>query len=683
MHTPSLIPAPNEKTKEYLHVSLQNYKQKQQTFWEGLTPEQAVQLPIYTVLDALSARFGFAQVQAALMAEISVPGPKSSEPTGNWLKSTRMVGINVRTVGNFFNVVKYSLTLPSFHDSIHLLPIWEPGVVGSLYGMASWNINPEFFSQELYELFPHLSTIEKQLKATINLLHLMGFSVGMDVIPHTDRFSEMVLAHPRYFEWVRQKDGVLLDHREGIWQEVEARIYQFLELHGTADGSDLLAKEQLFGNTLQAIDEAARMRLVFGRPDDYGGRQARRVALMRFVIAEGYETLPMTMAPPYRSLHINKDVFTLDEAGYAWYQYEFDEPQTMSRVFGPLTRYRLFESKNDNQEWGLDFEKPLTDVWSYVCQHYAECQQAYQFDFMRGDMTHVQMRPEGVPAILPDYYDILGSVKKYIVSQGVNHFAFFAESFVGAPDFMGYGDEIAHLEALGAEVTLGDLQSTTVGSALFMTRFRQYLDVGATRNFKPCFTVLTADKDDPRFDCFFQQGNIARYFTALFMKDLPSYVGAGFETRGLHLERAANEEYSKLYVFQIQDDKEPDKVTRGPYIWGDNSAQFEILNILRKWYETNATAIEQATIRWLTYPDPTQSTHYIAWQLGSYIFVVNLNGSAETRHVTLPHLANSSSLEMVLSTSTESETPVVKGNGLFFSLVPLQKEECRIYKCQE
>ena len=46
-----------------------------------------------------------------------------------------MVGINVRTVGTLFNVIKYALTIPvgeGLHNAIHLLPLWEPGVVGSM-----------------------------------------------------------------------------------------------------------------------------------------------------------------------------------------------------------------------------------------------------------------------------------------------------------------------------------------------------------------------------------------------------------------------------------------------------------------------------------------------------------------------------------------------------------------------
>jgi hypothetical protein len=84
-----------------------------------------------------------------------------------------MVGINVRTIQSFWNVVKY-FTLPASQSSIHLLPIWECGVVASLYGMAGWNINPEFYDAELASYYPHLDTVEKQLKVVVNILHALG-----------------------------------------------------------------------------------------------------------------------------------------------------------------------------------------------------------------------------------------------------------------------------------------------------------------------------------------------------------------------------------------------------------------------------------------------------------------------------------------------------------------------------
>jgi hypothetical protein len=85
----------------------------------------------------------------------------------------------------------------------------------------------------------------------------------------------------------------------------------------------------------------------------------------------------------------------------------------MSRVFGPLARYALYETVADD-DWTLDFDRPREEVWRYVAGHYADLRDRCGFDFMRGDMAHVQMRPDGVPATVGPAYDILASVRDEI-----------------------------------------------------------------------------------------------------------------------------------------------------------------------------------------------------------------------------------------------------------------------------
>lgn len=656
-------------------VFLNDYQHRKADFVAEVPPELLLSLSVYELLDILQKRLGFPIVQQCLNPEYSHPSPRAGEPDSTWLKSTNMVGINVRTIHHFTNILKYVLSLPTAHRCIHLLPIWEPGVVGSLYGMASWEINPEFFCAETSRVFPQLDTSAKQLKVVINLLHALGFTVGMDVIPHNDRFSEVVLMYPRFFEWIRRDDTAILDHRETLWQEVERCLYD--ELASTSQGS-LPSFEELFGEDLFRIPEAQRQQLLFGAPSDNEGRLRRRVALMRALLRHGFETLPMTMAPPYRGLHLSPEIFETDDTGQRWFQYSFDRPEAMSRVFGPLTRYRLHHSLHDNNDWQLDFSRPNESVWEYVTRKYLNIQRYFGFDFMRGDMTHVQMQPQGVPALPGPHYDLLRAVKKRIQRESCPWFAFFAESFVVAPDLMGYGDEVAHLEAIEADATLGDLQSTTVGSSLFISRFRQYLDLADTRGFAPSFTVLTADKDDPRFDAFFQTGNTVRYFIALFLPDLPSYVSLGFETRGKHLQRVANESYTKLYVFQIEDPKEIDKCTQGPFVWERDWGQFGTVAALRKLSDHLGPELGEKT-QWLTHPDPTESCPYIAWKIGAFVFVVNLNCTQTSRHVTLPNRWQDASLELYYSTAAlVSETPTIC--KYYTTLAALAPEECRIYQ---
>ena len=259
-------------------------------------------MPLAEALAALKERFGDA-VSIALSDDAvdldrplgglppAVRSPRSHEPDSAWMRRSNVVGINVRTVGDLGGVVKYALTLPASSDSIQLLPIWEPGVVKSLYGIAGWNLNYEFFSDELYEYAPNLDTIEKQLRATSNLLHVMGKAVGMDVIPHTDRFSEIALGNPDLFEWMKVRDRAIVDHSDGVVDEVKNSIIAWLEDRGPA-----VAGRTVPGSTeaLYALDEDARLRAPLRR----SGRPVR------------------SHRPPRRSGHAPQVVRTRTGAGH-------------------------------------------------------------------------------------------------------------------------------------------------------------------------------------------------------------------------------------------------------------------------------------------------------------------------------------------------------------------------------
>ena len=614
------------------------YQAGQLSFIPNLLPQTAVQFSVYQTLDILHKRLGNDVLKKALNPAETVESPAKGNPDGAWLKKSNMVGVNVRTIGSFWNLINYTLTLPASHDSIHLLPIWEPGVVGSLYGMVSWQINPEFFDVSLASFVPALDSVEKQLKVVTNLIHALGRTIGMDVIPHTDRFSEMVLACPSLFEWVQRnvkqgKPAELADYSSYVYRYAEEAIWQFLKFHGAADGTPLtFTKDRFFSTETAILTDEQRSRILFGYPGDHAGRLSRRLALIKYLVAQGLETLPMTMAPPYRGIHINPNDFTTDDFGQIWYQYAFDKPEPMSRVFGPLARYRFYESKDNNQAWELDFDRPNVPAWEYISRKVADCQRTYNFDFMRGDMAHVQMRPGGVPAEVDDYYDPLRAIKKYVSANDVPHYAFFAETFLAPPNTMGYGNEADHLDAIEADSTLGDLQSLVVGSKEFKRQFADYYRYLKTRRFAPNFTAMTADKDDPRFDDFYRKGNLFRYFTALFLTDMPSYVGLGFEVRNLHEQRGANEEYTKLYVFQIEDDRQPDKVTHGPFEWGQNGKQFMAISRMRQVAEEIWPAIAGKETTWLAAPGGTKT--YIAWthtrqpaEFGQhYIFAASMTG---------------------------------------------------------
>lgn len=614
-----------------------------------MMPEAALQIPFGDIVRTLEQLFG-AALYPAFDPDASLPGPLDGCRDTAFLKTAKTVGINVRTIRHFWNIIPYTFTLPEAQNAIHILPIWEPGVVSSLYGPSSWNVNPEFFSPELAAHFPELNTVEKQLKAVVNILHLMGKAVGMDVVPHTDRFSEMAVAHPQFFEWLQRRDDKIIAHEASLFRDVQTLVFQHLLQTGSAvPGSPLPhSADDLF----EKIPESGRLRLLFGEKYDYWGRLFRRKAIVRLLYDHGYETVPATMGPPYRGIEVDPrpEAKVVDAEGLVWRDYRITRPQKFSRVFGPLARYKLYESKNGNRDWELDFDRPNTAAWAYVCEHYRQIQAEFGFDFMRGDMSHVQMRPGGVPAERDAYYDLLGAVKQTVLREKP-WFGYFAESFLAPPGEMAYGDECDHLEAAFADSTLGDLQSETVGTDKFMRDFSQYRKWLETRKFAPNFTIFTADKDDPRFDAFYLKGNEIRYFIALFLTDMPSYMGLGFECRDPHPQPAANECYSKYYVFQMPNDP---KTTSGAYRWGQNEILYAKLARQKILSDAISAEVRDAKAEWLVPPDPGGHHKVIAWTQASgpaYLFVANL----DTTHGHTVKMAVPEDLRWQLLFSTERE----------------------------
>ncbi len=628
------------------------YTAGRSSFLAWCPPQEALARPIDELLGILKARFG-AEFERAL--EGSVSSPADSEPDPRWITRSNIIGINVRTVGSFWGVIPYLMTVPGSWNAVHLLPIWEPGVVGSLYGISSWEINPEFYSPELAHVLPELDSVEAQLRFVINLIHLSGRTVGLDVIPHTDRFSQIVLAQPWCFEWLQREDLTLIDHGDHLTPRVQEVIYRWLLDRGPAAERPLPSSPaELFSE----LDEQERNELLFGVVEAKEARDARRDDLVERLYSFGYEPVPATMAPPFRGLEIDPETRYLDSRGRVWRDYRMQKPQAMSRVFGPLTRYRLYAGADSadstardaggpgrrcpdgvpasgspgSGSWELDFSQPVREVWDYVADHYADICARYGFDFMRGDMSHVQMRPDGVPENPDTYYDALSFVKQRVADRCCRPgFAYYAESFLAARDVFGYGEELDHLEASRADAALGDLQAVVAGTPQFMRRLARYLELARCRACTPSFTVITGDKDDPRFDEYFRGANVARYFTALFLTDMPSYIALGFEMRDIRMQPAPNDYYTKLYVFQEQSDSNvyPSKAVHGPYRWNTNGAQFAAITRVRLLAERLLPEIAHCATQVLLPPDPENGAPVFAWTHETphprYCFVLNFS----------------------------------------------------------
>ena len=248
---------------------------------------------------------------------------------------------------------------------------------------------------------------------------------------------------------------------------------------------------------------------------------------------------------------------------------------------------------------------------------------------------------------------------------------------------MGYGEEIDHLEASNADSTLGDLQSTVVGSPIFIQRFRQYLDILYTREVAPNFTVMTADKDDPRFDEFYISGNEIRLFIAFLLSDMPTYMALGFQSRNVHYQPAPNEHYTKLYVFQID---KGSKATSGPYIWGKNGALYHRLTKLKLFADSIWNQIKHQSVQWLIYPDATGFNKVIAWtqkQNPNYIFIANLDTEKGTENVAIPKISSNLVSNLIFQFSTSDIIHVdLIFNGKYYGGLNLEKGEGCVYQVQ-
>lgn len=690
-HIPKVHQAFETHWQTHQNDYIKRYINRENSFIPNLLPETAVQLSTPELLKILHQRIDSRLFTLALNPDYRVASPIANHTSPDWIKTVNMVGINVRTIGSFWNILKYILTIPDAQSSVHILPIWEVGVVASLYGISSWHINPEFFDEELYHNIPSLDTVEKQLKVVVNLLHAMGRTVGMDVIPHTDRYSQIVLANPQYFEWLQRRDLDIIDHRANLHEDVQSVIMQFLAKHGAAVALHYPKQHTEFFDN-DNFDENGRALVLFGEHRDYKGREKRRIALVQYLYDYGFEPVPATMAPPYRGLEVDPEEANkaIDDDGRVWRDYKITKPEGMSRVFGPLTRFKLYERLEDNQNWAIDFLHPRKEVWRYVAQQYHKIQADYNFDFMRGDMSHVQMRPEGVPHRTGIFYDILKTIKNHI-QHHTPYFAYFAETFIAPAGTMAYGDEMDHLEFSDADTTLGDLQSVPVGTDDFLQRFRYYCDILETRTVTPNFTMMTGDKDDPRFDKFYLSGNEARFFTGIFMGNMPSYMGLGFECRDVHHQPAPNEHYTKLYVFKITVGH---KATFGPYVWGKNAFLFHQLSRIKLYAEAVAPLIAGRAVRWLLPPDPTGWRKFIAWthqtdsntiHTPQFVFIANFDTTNDLHNLKIPAFGSTNHLILDFSTVhfIDEEDNRMEYNGINYHLELLQAGECRVYQVEQ
>ena len=104
--TPAYATLRTDWQQHHAHYTAQ-YQSGQTSFVPNLLPDIAVGFSVYQTLDILHKRLGAATLQRALDPNQHIDSPVAEQTSGNWLKTSNMVGINVRTVGSFWHVVNW------------------------------------------------------------------------------------------------------------------------------------------------------------------------------------------------------------------------------------------------------------------------------------------------------------------------------------------------------------------------------------------------------------------------------------------------------------------------------------------------------------------------------------------------------------------------------------------------
>ena len=341
-------------------------------------PNIQINKPLKRIFKELESIIGEKELHEALNCNKNYHSPIANQKDSSWIKSAKIIGINPRIAGTYFNIVKYAMTFPE--DSIHIMPLWEDGCAGNIYARINWKLNSKWLDKELFEL--GYDTCEKQLKITINLLHALGKKVGFDLVPHTDKFSEEVFIIPECFEWIRlnneKTEQINYSDTEYIYPLIKSEIINFLKTNKTADEKEFTT-ENLYENYNYSEIE----RIIFG--EDLQTRTKRRIDLMNFVREKGFETIPVTEHSPLRPIKFDKIVRD-ENISYATYEVKNKSPFAL--MFNSITPYRWF--KIDNQGF-IDVNRPITKTFDYFLQKTANFQKEYNFDFFRADMGHNQI----------------------------------------------------------------------------------------------------------------------------------------------------------------------------------------------------------------------------------------------------------------------------------------------------
>ena len=642
-----------ENISLFLHNSL--LKKGNSSYYQ-VNPKDALNWDFNTTYNALEEMIGTNQLSAIFNGK-DIESPHSKEQNSEWFKQSKVVGINPRALGSYFDIVKYAMTFPE--DSIHILPLFEQGCQSSLYAPVNFRLSEEFMDSELEKL--GFDTPEKQLKLTINLLHALNKNVGMDLLQHTDRFSEEVFINPDNFIWAKidssQKKELEYPaiHPDKIGDDVKNTVVEFLRKYGDSKGNKL---NEIVLQNFYTFKEDKRREILFGN-DSFKARTQRRIALMNYVRANGLETKPISLDSPKRKI-VFKEMKSNN--GITWADFT-DNMQ--DRMFGNLTGYKLYHlDKNGN----VDISKPNTSAWNFICDKNLEFQKKYGFDFLRADMGYLHFDDKD--------RDIHAKVKQYIQEQGTPYFASLGECFCG----FGHSDTVS-ISRKHYDSVLGNLHYEKVYNYNFN-------DIVKTYNFSPDYKVsvtsITADSDQAKYNEYYDDfQNKIRTFLGLFLNQ-PSYMGMGLETRNINPTEGKN--LTKDFINDWGIEK---------YEWGKNYNFFQIISKMRSVFLDIKDDIQKQLHYWLNTGDRKVSSWFYYTKdtfMPTYLFAVNTD-VYEKEDVEIQNLFDTNvssnikdkyhrvaAKEIYSSEEKSSKEWYIISQGKRFKIKNLKPGECRIYK---
>lgn len=507
----------------------------------NITLEDCLNIPFEQSFKMLEKLIPKRELELALDISKHYPSPLRNNKNTKWTQTAKIIGINPRITKTYWGIIKYAMIFPE--NCIHLMPLWETGD-GSLYVQNSWNLNKDFFDEDLSKL--GYNTVEKQLKLIINILHSLGKIVGFDCLPHVDNFSEIVLTNPKYFEWIKLnnlKTSQIFDiDTNNIYKEIEKIIIQ-----------EINAPENLYD-----LEEKERYNIIFHKNVD---NYTQRMNLRKQIRNNGYEPIPVVEHSPMRPVIFDKIESKNDEN---WAKFVVKDKSSHAKIFGNITPYKWYKISKDGYPIKNNLEK---DVWDYFINKINDFQSEYNFDFLRADMAHNQISHSHNDE--KDEHSIeMWKVLKDLIHKNKPYFATFAEAFYGNY----YINGIQDMQNKNFDIVLGNMNFKEINEDYFNWLDDFINPFAKNFNFYPCVTIFTNDGDLQEHRHLYSDNNMnmLRYFISIFLK-LPSYMGIGFETKSCN--PISNNEYSNYSTLK-----------QNNYVFGENNNLFIFINKMREFY---------------------------------------------------------------------------------------------------